>query len=177
MILLFLYGAPGVGKLTVANELEMLTGFKNFHNHVTYDLVSNYFDRGSKPFADLVTKIREDIISTAAKENIPGMIFTFVYGTGDEGCVEKIIKIVEDNGGTVNMILLTASKEILLKRIIEASRNKYAKLKDPTILEDLMLDHDFNRPIDHKNHLTIDTSEISPEESAKLIIKKFNINE
>ena len=31
---LFLYGAPAVGKLTVAKELADLTGYKLFHNHL-----------------------------------------------------------------------------------------------------------------------------------------------
>ncbi len=35
MRLVFIYGPPGVGKLTVARELAALTGFKLFHNHLT----------------------------------------------------------------------------------------------------------------------------------------------
>ncbi len=35
MQLVFLYGPPGVGKLTVGNALSALTGYKLFHNHLT----------------------------------------------------------------------------------------------------------------------------------------------
>jgi len=35
MKLVFIYGPPAVGKLTVANALAKVTGFKVFHNHLT----------------------------------------------------------------------------------------------------------------------------------------------
>ena len=40
MKLLFIHGSPAVGKLTVANEIAKLTGFKVFHNHLS--LVGEY---------------------------------------------------------------------------------------------------------------------------------------
>jgi len=39
MRLVYLYGPPGVGKLTVARELVALTGLKLLHNHLTVNLV------------------------------------------------------------------------------------------------------------------------------------------
>ena len=50
MKLLFLHGAPAVGKLTVARDLAALTGLRLFHNHLTVDLVSSLFAFGSEPF-------------------------------------------------------------------------------------------------------------------------------
>ena len=50
MNLVFIYGPPGVGKLTVAKELAGLTGYKLFHNHLSIDWVLPVFDFGSDPF-------------------------------------------------------------------------------------------------------------------------------
>jgi tRNA uridine 5-carbamoylmethylation protein Kti12 len=33
--LIFISGMPAVGKLTVAQELAKLTGYRPFHNHLT----------------------------------------------------------------------------------------------------------------------------------------------
>jgi uncharacterized protein YuzE len=41
--LLLLFGPPAVGKTTVGQELERLTGFRLLHNHRTIDLISQYF--------------------------------------------------------------------------------------------------------------------------------------
>jgi hypothetical protein len=46
----FLYGAAA-GKLTVANEIARLTGFKVFHNHLSMDAVLPVFEFASPPSA------------------------------------------------------------------------------------------------------------------------------
>lgn len=46
MQLIFIYGPPAVGKLSVANALAKLTGYRVFHNHLTIDLVRSIFDWG-----------------------------------------------------------------------------------------------------------------------------------
>lgn len=37
MNLIFIYGPPASGKYTVSQMLSELTGYKLFHNHLTYD--------------------------------------------------------------------------------------------------------------------------------------------
>ncbi len=79
MKLIFLYGPPAVGKLTVALALSPLTGYKVFHNHLTIDLVSSVFEWGTPLFWNFVNRYRLELIEAAAKSNVPGLIFTFVY--------------------------------------------------------------------------------------------------
>ncbi len=83
---IFLYGFPGVGKLTVAREkltvareLAELTGFKLFHNHLTVDLIASVFDFGSEPFVELREKIWLAVFSEAVETDLTGLIFTFAY--------------------------------------------------------------------------------------------------
>ena len=57
MRLVFLYGPPGVGKLTIATALEARSGFRVFHNHLTIRLLLSVFEFGSEAFRHL----REDI--------------------------------------------------------------------------------------------------------------------
>ncbi len=44
MMLAFIYGAPAVGKLTMARAVAALTGFRVFHNHVAFDFAESIFD-------------------------------------------------------------------------------------------------------------------------------------
>ena len=40
-------GPQAVGKMTVGQELSKITNLKLFHNHMTIDLVSNFFTTSS----------------------------------------------------------------------------------------------------------------------------------
>jgi hypothetical protein len=57
MRLVFLYGPPGVGKLTVGRELAALTGFKLFHNHLGVNAVRAVFPPGTEPWNRLVGQL------------------------------------------------------------------------------------------------------------------------
>ena len=76
MKLIFLHGAPAVGKLTVAEELARLTGFRLFHNHLTVDLVTSLFPFGSEPFIALREQIWLAAFREAAQDDV-SLIFTF----------------------------------------------------------------------------------------------------
>ncbi len=88
MKLVFIYGPPSSGKLTVAKELAELTGFKLFHNHVSIQFVESLFEFGSKPFSRLTDKYRTEMLEEAAKEKVD-TIFTFVYGKPEDNPFRK----------------------------------------------------------------------------------------
>lgn len=44
MKFILIFGPQAVGKMTVGQELAKLTDLKIFHNHMTIDLVSPFFD-------------------------------------------------------------------------------------------------------------------------------------
>lgn len=53
MKLIFIYGLPVMGKLTVAQELMAITGYKVFHNHLVVDTLLSVFEFGSPEFVEL----------------------------------------------------------------------------------------------------------------------------
>ena len=73
--LIYLYGPPAVGKLTVAERLSALTGWPIFHNHLSVNAVRPVFGFGSKPFIEVVQRFRLDVVHTAMTEGI-NLIFT-----------------------------------------------------------------------------------------------------
>lgn len=46
--LIMITGPQAVGKMTVGQELAKLTNFKLFHNHMSIDLVNNFFSYSTK---------------------------------------------------------------------------------------------------------------------------------
>ena len=99
MKLIFLHGAPAVGKLSVARELATLTGFRLFHNHLTVDLVGSLFPFGSEPFVNLREQIWLVAFQEAARNDV-SLIFTFnPERTVRESFIPETIKAVESAGG------------------------------------------------------------------------------
>ena len=78
MKLIFIYGLPATGKLTVAQHLAAMTGFKVFHNHLVVDLLLSVFDFGSPEFVHLREEIWLSVFEQASPQRAAvGMIFTF----------------------------------------------------------------------------------------------------
>lgn len=53
MKFVLIFGPQAVGKMTVGQELAKSTELKLFHNHMTIDLVGNFFDKCHSHTCDL----------------------------------------------------------------------------------------------------------------------------
>ena len=121
MRLIFIYGLPGTGKLTVARELAALTGYKLFHNHLTVDLAASLFAHGSPEYLDYVRSLRLEAFARAARANV-NLVFTFWYSSISMPSVERYRDVIESAGGTVDFVHLHCRTEILEQRVTGDSR-------------------------------------------------------
>src|SRR5687768_16284537 len=116
MQLIFMYGPPASGKLTVAEKLSEMSGITLFHNHLSRDIVKDIYGDKLRENYQLVDTIRLDVFEYCAK-NGTDLIFTYVYeGEEDDDEVRRFIDSIEKNGGSVRFIELTADKEDLIDR-------------------------------------------------------------
>ncbi len=177
MKLIFIYGAPAVGKLTVSNEIARRTDFKVFHNHLSIDCIEPVFEFGTKPFWKLVHWIRVETIKEAARAG-QNLIYTFCYAKGeDDAHVRKITKAVEANGGEVCFVLLVCETCELEKRVLEESRLKFGKANNLKILHEILGKYDLFSPVPERETLRIDNTNISAEATARKIIEHHKLGE
>ncbi len=175
MKLLFIYGSPAVGKLTVANVIARQTDFKVFHNHLSIDCIEPIFDFGTNSFFKLIELIRLETVAEAARQNV-NLIYTFCYAKDlDDAHVRKITETVESNDGAVYFVLLTAEKEILEKRIFEESRTQFRKVNNLELLHELFGKYDLFSPVPERESLIIDNTNLSAEATARKIIEHYQI--
>lgn len=166
MKLIFLYGPPASGKYTIAKAIAEKLGYKLFHNHLTVDLAKGVFDYGTKPFWELVHKIRLDIFEKAAKENISGMIFTYVYEKdSDDSFVKQVLEKVNSNGGEIIFIQIYCDKKTLLKRVKEDSRKQFQKVKTEEELLEMLSHGDLLSPIPFVQNHKIDNTNLTITET------------
>ena len=176
MKLVFIYGPPASGKLTVARALARLTGFKLFHNHVSIQFVTSILDFGSKAANRLVDRYRWEMMEAAAREGVD-TIFTFVYGRPDDDeFVKDIVRKVKRHKGRVFFVRLHCKREELVKRISKPERRIMGKLTEEKILDDLFRVHDLDSEVPLQSTLSIDTGKNSPGKAARMIVQHYKLH-
>jgi broad-specificity NMP kinase len=166
MKLVFIYGAPGTGKFTVARELAQLTGYRLFHNHLTVDLAQTLFDFGTPEYLEYVRFLRRDAFERAAKQRV-SLIFTFWYSRESQASVQTYQDIIEKNGGEVLFVKLYCPPEVLLERV-QSSERKNWKISNEQSLRNALDNTDLSFVIPG-TRLVIDNSALKPDLAAKQI--------
>lgn len=170
MRLIFLHGLPGVGKLTVAQELAKLTGYKVFHNHLAVDLVTSVFEFGNPNFVRLRETIWLEVFAAAQREKLPGLIFTFApERTVRPTFIEQVNELVAGDGGEVVFVELSCAEAEIERRIVEPSRAQFGKLSSLELFRELKTSGAFSYPEMPDSSLTIDTTSVSPTNAATRI--------
>src|SRR6266550_2819437 len=176
MKLVFIHGAPAVGKLTVAREVARLTRYRLFHNHLTVDLVGSVFEFGSEPFILLREQIWLSTFRTAAEHHV-SLIFTFnPETTVRERFIQDTVDITDSLGGKVFFVELTCSQNELERRMEDPSRNEFDKLRSVAQYRALSAAGAFQFP-KLPNDLVLDTTDASPATTAELISKRLALGE
>lgn len=179
-----IFGPPAVGKMTVGYELAQLTGFKLFHNHMTIDLVLNFFPFGHPQFGKLVGEFRRRIFEEVAASDLLGLIFTYVWALddpGDKACIDEYTAIFRRHGAEVHFVELEAQQAERLKRNSTEFRLEHKPSKRDVARSEhnllgadqrykLNSTHDFFYP---ENYLNINNTSLSAAETAKMIVDAF----
>jgi hypothetical protein len=177
MKLIFLYGLPATGKLTVARELASLTGYKLFHNHLAVDLLLSVFEFGSPPFVTLRERIWLSVLESACQSDLPGLTFTFApEATVCPEFIPQAIATITRNGGTIDFVELTCPLPELKRRMDSPSRAQFQKLTSIPLFEQLHVNGVFNALHMPIPSISVDTSLHSPEEAAATIATKLRIS-
>lgn len=176
MKLIFIYGPPAVGKLTVARALAKLTGYKVFHNQLTVDLVSSIFKVGTEQFNRYNQRYRLELIQAATKENVPGLIMTYVYASyKDDEFIKKLIDVVEKHGGHIHFVQLYCHRDHLHKRVKASSRKSFTKIKTIRLLTKVLRESDYFSAVPFHKGLTIDNTHIAPKRVALKIREHYHL--
>jgi hypothetical protein len=170
MKLIFIYGLPATGKLTVGKELAAATGYKLFHNHLVVDLLLPVFEFGSKEFVRLREEMWMMVFAEACRSGVPGMIFTFAPETTvTTGFVANAVELMTRMGGEIDFVALECPVKELRARMGAASRTAYGKLTSVELFNELHGSGVFGMDAMPAARVTVDTSVVSPAEAAREI--------
>ena len=181
MKLVFIIGGSAVGKMTVGQELEKITGLRLFHNHMIIEPILQIFHDFR---IDLINEIRELIFRRFAETDNEGMIFTMMWAFDepeDREYVEMVKKIFEDQGGVVYFVELTAPQSVrLLRNETENRLKNKASKRNLAFSRNLLIkgdtEHRFESlpgEIPYENYIRMNNEDLSAEDAAKLIKEYF----
>jgi shikimate kinase len=186
MKLVIICGPPAVGKMSVGQALAQKTSWKLFHNHMSLELVNQFFDFGTPHFSRLDRKIRFAIFKEIAKSEIEGLIFTIVWAFSepeDVAYIDEIIQVFEQRAPEVLFVDLKADLKERLKRNIDPHRLEQKPSKrDLGFSEKSLLKFDElyrmnakENEFPDKNFLYIDNTNLSPDQVAQQIIEQLGL--
>ncbi len=176
-----LYGPLGVGKLTVAKELSKETNFKVFHSHLLSDMLSEFFNTGTRDLADSFRDLWLYLFKGLLKSNNKGVIITLVYGVQtfkgkeDNTFFFQIKKIGEENKAKVIFVKLECSNEELKKRVQSNDRKKYKKVTDVSVLENIRRKYKVDEKAPFVESIVVNTTNLISKQTVKKIIKSLKI--
>lgn len=180
-MLLFVFGPPAVGKMTVGRAIADASGFRLFHNHHLLEPLLDVFDYGTPPFNVLLEEFRLRVLQEAASADTD-LVYTLVWGLDlpeDAAYLRRHLAPFVEAGRPIAFVELYADLDTRLTR----NRTPY-RLAEKKSKRDLAWSDDNVREMDRHvlntgvrptpadeliaayPHLRIDNSDRTPEDVA-----------
>ncbi|EJR45929.1 hypothetical protein IIM_04964 [Bacillus cereus VD107] len=185
MKFVLIFGPQAVGKMTVGQELAKVTGLKLFHNHMTIELLEPLFSFSSEMWR-LSTLFRKEIFKAVAESELEGLIFTYVWAFDqqeDWDFVDQTSEIFESQGATIYFVELEADMDERLERNKSPHRLEHKPTKrnvawSENELRESMEKYRLNShkgEIKNENYIKINNTNLSAEEVAEIVSKRFEL--
>jgi hypothetical protein len=176
MKLLFLHGAPAVGKLTVAKALLRIVPGRLMDNHAAIDLALTIFEFGAPGFWELVHDVRRSAFEAAAVRRVPLLVTTFCYAEPeDREQFRQIEEIVQRHGAKLLPVFLHCSREEALHRVGNPDRVARRKITSGEHLTRELDRYDLTA-VPRPDCLKLDTSINPADVTARRIVQCFGLD-
>ena len=177
MQLVILYGSEASGKLSIARELTARTNLRLFHNHISIDVGKVLYEYGEQEFSELVWKVRLAVFKSAAKNGVPGVVFTWAYSHPDfQPLLDVLLATVAPYEVDVRFVFIKCSQAELERRVTNEDRKRADKAYTIEALHRAQAAKN-HVEIPNTNSVVIDNTDLPPEQAASIIINKLGLEE
>ena len=185
MTLLFVFGPPAVGKMTVGRAIADASEFRLFHNHHLLEPLLDVFDYGTPPFSRLLGEFRIRVLEEAALSGTD-LVYTLVWALDlpeDAAYLREHLRPFVESDQRIAFVELYADLDTRLgrnrtpyrlaekrsKRDLEWSDGNVREL-DRHVLNSGVRPTPADELIAAHPHLRIDNTQLSPEEVASEVL-------
>lgn len=176
--------------MTIGRRFVERSGFRLFHNHALIEPLLEVFDYGTPPFVRLLREMRQQVVEEAAASETD-LVLTYVWGLELEGDVEELsqqIAAYVERGAVVSFVELAADLQTRLERnrtehrLAEKRSKRDLAWSDSNVrdMERHVMNTDVEpegkalpglRLLGQHRHFRLDTSQLTPEQSADRIVE------
>jgi hypothetical protein len=182
--LLFVFGPPAVGKMTVGRAIADAGGFRLFHNHHVIEPLLDVFEFETPEFQRLMGEFRQRVLEEAAAADVD-LVFTLVWALDlpeDAAGMRRHLAPFVEAGRRVMMVELVADLETRLARnrtpyrLAEKKSKRDVAWSDDNVrgLERIQMNTGVPSPADEViadfPHLRIDNTDRTPEDVAAEVL-------
>ena len=177
--IIYLIGHYGVGKLTIAKAICAMTDARLFDNHLANNVIFSLIRAdGKTPLPesvwDMIDVIRGQAFKAIEELTPPDASFVLTNCLlesypGDHASYEQVKSVASRRGNVFIPVMLTASDAAHAARVGSRERAERMKHTDVESAAEKRRTEELLR-VDHPNRLDLDTSELPPDEAARLII-------
>lgn len=178
MKLIILNGTIGVGKLATAKKLADETEYPILHNHLTRDLLVNFFEPDTTTYTNLAWQIRLGIVNEMVNEGRPGLIWTALLSSSPSirKYYDELEEIIHKAGGEIYYARLFCDLEEQKRRVTSEDRKLHKKIFNVDEFEERMKNVEIftETPVDRT--IEIDTTDLGIDEVVEKIMDRFNLD-
>lgn len=165
-----LYGPPGIGKETIARYLAEHSGYKFFPQRLTHDLASLIFGDTPAASSDYERQLCLHALNEFLTQQVGGVVFTHRYAHPEGAYFARaLVRFVKRNAISAVFVRISCNLEEHFLRASNDARRKTAKVDTIGKLDKWLAKQDFFTDIPGVKTRTVDTTNLSAEESASLI--------
>jgi hypothetical protein len=184
-MLLFVFGPPAVGKMTVGRAIADASDFRLFHNHHVIEPLLDVFDFETPQFQTLLGEIRLRVLEEAARSGTD-LVYTLVWGLDlpeDTAYLRQHLRPFVEAGEQIAFVELYADLDTRLARnrtpyrLAEKRSKRDVEWSDGNVrdLERLVMNTGVRAtPADELiaayPHLRIDNTDRAPEDVAAEVL-------
>lgn len=177
-MLIHLNGMPGVGKLSVAHILAKRLSAHLVDNHALISAAhASGYPSGSKDLSRVLHTLNDFIYAELVKNHtLKHLVMTNALTNENASDVVRfadVEKLAHKRNEPFFPVLLNCDQEENCRRVIAHGRADKKKLTDPNTLRQIHQQYTMIHPLQHPNHITVDTTNLSPDQTVDIIVTQI----
>ncbi|GAB5392598.1 MAG: hypothetical protein Altm2KO_12840 [Alteromonas macleodii] len=174
MKFVMIFGPSGIGKETIARQLAAQKDWRVFPQHLAFDIASAVIGFGNDGFEKYQRDVCLNALKTLHSNKVTGVVFTFCYvSKASDYFMQGLLSLLDEMQVVGEFFRINCELEEHIARVTSNGRKNTNKIQTEEYLRHYLQRFDFGESIPNARSYALDTTSMTPEESANAIAAKL----